>query len=359
MSPNVKLNRLRVLSQVRPASSPGWRTRGASHLAALVVVSSLAACGGSSPTSPTTFSLSCPASFETTSSNGQPMVVSYPPPLPIGGTPPVTTTCTPVSGAVFPVKATTVQCVATDKAQHTAACSFTITVVPPPYLKYTRHLAFGDSLTEGQDGLPSATTASRYVPLVVRPEIAYPTRLQERFTALYTAQTTQVINRGKGGEKAVEGATRLPGEITTYRPEVVLLLEGANDIFGGNTSGVASAAVALRAMVRETRARGLPVYLATLPPENPAGSRGGGYALVVPLNTEIQRIATEEGAVLVDIYTAFNGDLTLIGPDGLHPNEAGYLRMAETFLAKIRATLEIPFPGTAALPMWEPEARVP
>jgi lysophospholipase L1-like esterase len=139
----------------------------------------------------------------------------------------------------------------------------------------------------------------------------------------------------------------------------VLLLEGANDIFGGNSAGVARASAALRAMVRETKARGLPVYLATLPPENPAGSRGGGYALVVPLNTEIQKIANEEGAVFVDIYTAFNGDLTLIGPDGLHPNEAGYLRMAETFLVKVRATLEVPFPGVSTSLVRDPDVRIP
>jgi len=344
---------------MRTAAPIRWRARGAAHLAVLLAVSSLAACGDDSPTSPTTFSLSCPASFDVQSPTGQPVVVTYPPPLPIGGTSPVTASCTPVSGATFPVKATTVQCTATDRSQRTATCSFTVTVTPPPYVKYTRYLAFGDSMTEGQDGLPSASGASLYVPLVVRPEIAYPTRLQERFTTLYTAQTTQVVNRGRGGESAVDGAKRLPTDITTYRPEVVLLLEGANDIFGGNTAGVARASAALRTMVRDTKARGLPVYLATLPPENPAGSRGGGYALVVPLNTEIQKIATEEGAVLVDIYTAFNGDLTLIGPDGLHPNEAGYLRMAETFLLRIRATLEIPFPGVSAAAVVEPGGRFP
>jgi lysophospholipase L1-like esterase len=258
------------------------------------------------------------------------------------------------------VKATTVLCTATDRAQRTATCSFTVTVVAPPYLKYVRYLAFGDSMTEGQDGLPvPAGSPSRYVPLVVRPEIAYPTRLQEWMRARYTAQTTQAINRGKGGESAVDGAKRLPSDLTTYRPEVVLLLEGANDIFGGNAAAVVTAASALRTMVRETRARGLPAYLATLPPQRQGGPRAGGYALVVPLNTEIQKIATEEGAVFVDIYTAFNGDLSLIGPDGLHPNEAGYLRMAETFGLRIRQTLEIAFPGTSAAFAGQPGAGLP
>jgi lysophospholipase L1-like esterase len=311
--------------------------------------STFAACGDS-PTAPTPtqLTLSCPASFQTTSRDGRPVTVSYQAPLPLGGTAPVTVACTPPSGSTFPVKATTVSCKATDAKQATASCSFTVTVVPPPYLQYTRFLAFGDSLTEGQDGLASPTGIGGYVPLVVRPEIAYPTRLQQALVARYVAQSPQVVNRGVGGEKATTGVSRLPTEIVNVRPEVVLLLEGANDIFGGNTAGVTPAASALRMMVRDTRSRGLPVYLATLPPENPAGSRGGGAALVVPLNDLIRRVASEEGAALVDLYAAFNGDLTLIGPDGLHPNEAGYLRMAETFFAVIRERLETPFPGVAS-----------
>lgn len=276
------------------------------------------------------------------------MVVSYQAPLPLGGSPPVTASCTPPSGSTFPVKATTVSCTATDAKKATASCSFTVTVVPPPYLRHTRFLAFGDSLTEGQDGIAAASGIGGYVPLVVRPEIAYPTRLQQALAGRYIAQSPQVVNRGVGGEKATTGVSRLPTEIINTRPEVVLLLEGANDIFGGNAAGVTPAASALRMMVRDTRSRGLPVYLATLPPENPAGSRGGGAALVGPLNDVIRRVAIEEGAVLVDLHAAFNGDLSLIGPDGLHPNEAGYLRMAETFFAAIRERLETPFPSVTA-----------
>ena len=325
-----------------------WRPRLCAHAALLSIVSLLAACDDS-PTSPTTaLSLSCPASFEVQSRDGRPLVVTYPPPLPLGGAAPVSVTCTPPSGSVFPVRTTAVTCTATDAKQATASCGFTVTVTPPPYLRYTRFLAFGDSLTEGQDGIAAPTGTGGYVPLVVRPEIAYPTRLQEKLIARYVAQTPQVINRGVGGERATTGVNRLPTEITSVRPEVVLLLEGANDIAGGNAAGLTPAANALRTMVRDTRSRGLPVFLATLPPQDPTRPRGSGAALVVPLNDLIRRIALEEGAVLVDLFAAFNGDLTLLGPDGLHPNEAGYLRMADTFLLVIRERLETPFPGVTA-----------
>jgi lysophospholipase L1-like esterase len=43
---------------------------------------------------------------------------------------------------------------------------------------------------------------------------------------------------------------------------------------------------------------------------------------------------------LVDIYQGFNGDLSLLGPDGLHPAAEGYAKIADLFFAAIKQTLE-------------------
>ena len=54
-------------------------------------------------------------------------------------------------------------------------------------------------------------------------------------------------------------------------------------------------------------------------------------------NTQIRLGAPLEGAIFVDVYAAMlPGVNTLIGMDGLHPTEAGYDRIAETFFAAIR-----------------------
>ena len=46
--------------------------------------------------------------------------------------------------------------------------------------------------------------------------------------------------------------------------------------------------------------------------------------------------------MLVDLYTSMLPDVfRYIGVDGLHPNEAGYTRMAELFLQAIQADLEV------------------
>ena len=63
---------------------------------------------------------------------------------------------------------------------------------------------------------------------------------------------------------------------------------------------------------------------------------------VTALNDRIRTTAAGEGAVLVDLHAALSADVTrYIGIDGLHPTEAGYLRMAEVFFDAIRATLEV------------------
>jgi lysophospholipase L1-like esterase len=76
---------------------------------------------------------------------------------------------------------------------------------------------------------------------------------------------------------------------------------------------------------------------------NPEGSRGRiwGADLVPSFNDSIRLLALAEGVTLVDVYRGFDGNLALLGPDGLHPNAAGYAKIADVFLKAIKATLEI------------------
>jgi lysophospholipase L1-like esterase len=133
--------------------------------------------------------------------------------------------------------------------------------------------------------------------------------------------------------------------------DVVLLMEGANDL--GNQSYFAITG-ALGQMIDYARNRGLRVFVATIPPENPLGccplDRGREAPLVPGLNDQVRILAASKGVPLVDVYQAFGGDLTLIGPDGLHPTAAGYHRIADTFFAVIRQTLEATATTTGASP---------
>jgi len=214
-------------------------------------------------------------------------------------------------------------------------CSFAVTVAPPPSLSVTKFLAFGDSMTEGVVSAP-VTLA------LVQTPASYPARLEMMLVGRYPAQAPSVINAGVAGERAATtGVSRLPSVVNYYRPDVVLLMEGANDLNFWGAAGIDRAVGALAGMVDDARQRGARVFLATLPPQREGFPRGSGARLVPDFNRGVEAAAAAEGAVLVDVYKALAADINrYIGADGLHPTEAGYERIAETFLAVIRGTLE-------------------
>jgi lysophospholipase L1-like esterase len=122
---------------------------------------------------------------------------------------------------------------------------------------------------------------------------------------------------------------------------VLLLIEGVNDMSARGAAGIPRAITALEQMINEATRRRVLVLLATLPPQRPGGQRARTEPLVPTFNAEVRKLAADEGALLVDLFAAFGGEPgTLIGNDGLHPTEAGYQRIAETFFDVIRAHLE-------------------
>jgi lysophospholipase L1-like esterase len=206
---------------------------------------------------------------------------------------------------------------------------------PPavPRVAKVRYLAFGDSLTEGVVSAPFTQT------LVTTPH-AYPARLSEALHARYRNQLEiSVFNEGRAGEFSTDGKTRLPDAIKAHAPEVLLLLEGANDINFLGRRGITRVVIALEDMIKDAHRRGLVVFVGTLPRQRPGGRSAGGVDFVEELNGQIRKTALEEGATVVDVYSQL--DLSFVGEDGLHLTEAGYVRLAEIFAAAIRQAFEI------------------
>jgi lysophospholipase L1-like esterase len=313
-----------------------------------IMVALVSGCADSTPvtgpsTTGDTLTINCPASASGVSHFGRQAAVSWPTPLVSGGTPPVAVTCTPNSGSSFPAGPTTVRCVATDNRNVTAACSFPVTVVSIPQLSVTRLLAFGDSLTEGEDGMPSG--AARTV-LVSRP---YPQALEALLAAHYTDQQPAVANLGKSGEAIQSGLReRLAAALTATSPDGLLLLHGANDLLNDPSEATTTyIAGKLGEMVRLARATrpNIIVMLATFPPQYRGSyprDRGTGRDFVPSLNKKIASVASAEGALLVDLYSAFPSEQsTLISSDGLHPTQDGYALMAQVFFESIRSHYEL------------------
>jgi len=208
-------------------------------------------------------------------------------------------------------------------------------------LRSTRFLAFGDSLTEGE--VTSPTAGSTVSPSVVVSRSSYPAVLQDRLRARYTAQAGQVTvtNGGRSGELVAAAAPRLGQLLANSQTEVLLLLDGYNDLLDYGAGGVSPAIDAMNVLAQEGRHRGARVFIGLLPPPIAGRQRSVPDAVVRAFNDQLRAVAAGEGAVVVDTYTALSADpARYIGVDGHHPNEAGYQRIAEEFLVQIAANLE-------------------
>jgi lysophospholipase L1-like esterase len=306
------------------------------------------------PPTPDPPKITCPAAQTAQSLDGLQTTVTFTAPVVANGKAPVTTTCTPPAGSAFTIGQKTVTCSAIDALQRTDSCSFSVTVEAPPKLSTTSFLAFGDSMTAGEDGqnstAPSVSQMSaRFHPSVLFPIAQrYPTELLQLLAARYKTQSPTVDNQGQPGEAASDpdALKRFVALTATRRYSVALIMEGTNDLYDRDDKIFPYAYDGLRAMIRDAKGKGLRPYVATIPPMNPAACvpvcRGLPWSLVSGFNDGVRTLAATEGVTLVDIYQGFNGNLALIGPDGLHPSADGYAKIADLFFTAIKQTLETP-----------------
>ncbi|HUR19196.1 MAG TPA: SGNH/GDSL hydrolase family protein, partial [Vicinamibacterales bacterium] len=165
-----------------------------------------------------------------------------------------------------------------------------------------------------------------------------------------TAQTFSLVSRGVNGETAQVGEGRLPAELADVNPEVLMLMEGTNNITSGSPD-FREPLRSLEAMIDLARSRGVSaIFLATIPPIAPGGSNNSVIPLVEPFNAEVRSLALRKGVALVDVYAALKVDVPryYVGND-LHPTGEGLRVIGETFYAKIRETLDITPVGSSSL----------
>ena len=320
--------------------------------------------------------LACPPPVTSQSLDALPVPIIWDLPT-VPNTPVETFSCAPMPGTAFPIGTSTVTCTADWPAVPTTAdepppvdsCGFTVTIDPPdPTLTFTQFMSFGDSITEGfvfAGPLPAGVTAldipavlggagGPAIPGILRavePFSSYPTRLLTLLTPAYLTQFIAVTNQGISRERAAQGAARLPLSIQAFLPEVLLLLEGFNDINlelglqpAGTPVDVDPIANTLRDMVLTAEARGVEVLLATLTPVTDVreASDPGTRTAVLELNDEIRRMSPQLGnGGIVDLHSALDGVPGMIGADGFHPTVAGYRRIAEVFFAEIVSRYDI------------------
>ncbi len=207
-------------------------------------------------------------------------------------------------------------------------------------------LGFGDSITFGTTCRPSPSTG---IACDVR-ITGYPARLQSLLAARYPAQSITVTGAGLPGECASisdcngtpGGRVRLPGTMQPAQ-DLVIILEGINDLNQGRSA--ASIRDALREMANSARGQGKQVVLCTLTPVVPDSISGQFKAdpgQIAQLNALIDQLAAQDGHVRVDMTAAFGSNPEqFLSLDGLHPNDAGYHRMAEAIRDKLVERFEV------------------
>ena len=331
----------------------------------LVLIATCTGCSESSsplPTAPSPLrankiqilELACVPDVRVRSLDGRPVQVSYGPPTVSGGLAPITTSCSPASPTTISIGVQSVVCTATDSFEQgqTASCSVSLTVLPPFALSSTRFLAFGDSLTAG--------TISLF--LEAGPAHGYPAKLRTKLSRRYALQTFEIENAGLPGELAARAVTRFHTELLRVRPEVVLLMEGANDLFFDQTLGQVTALAGLEGMVLAAKGLGVSVLLASIPPQRRFGEREEVVAIIPTFNAKIEALAQRHGVTFVDVFTPLregtcgrsSGNLPCIGRDDLHLTEAGSQVLAHTFADAIQAQFDVSetFRLTSVTPLW-------
>jgi lysophospholipase L1-like esterase len=206
-------------------------------------------------------------------------------------------------------------------------------------------------MTAGEDGNVAAVrtpaASDRPRPYVLFPPAqTYPGVLQQLLASRYTAQSITVMNQGVPGERASwsDTRTRFARVVGSGRYDVVLIMEGANDLAERNAQITDAAIDSLRQMLRDGRSRGVRPYLATIPPQLPGGFRSAlSWPLVAPFNDRVRALAASEGVTLADVYAELVTNTGLyINSDGEHLTEQGYAKIADVFFKAVKSTLERP-----------------
>ncbi len=164
-------------------------------------------------------------------------------------------------------------------------------------------LAFGDSLTAGDGAAEGASYPAVLAHLMGR----------------------RVINAGRSGELSAEGLARLPAVLEEYRPALVILCHGGNDILQKRDPG--EIARHLSRMAAAVRGSGADVLMIGVPAP-------GLRLRIHPLYRRVAREArlALEAESLPDILSTPKWK-----SDYVHPNATGYRRLAEAVARRIAA----------------------
>jgi lysophospholipase L1-like esterase len=170
-------------------------------------------------------------------------------------------------------------------------------------------IAFGDSLTRGYQTYKETPYIDFLKPLL--------------------GEGWVLENKGINGELTTHMLARFKQDVSRHRPDVVVILGGANDIGWEIENPIIIKN--LKAMVQKALDKQITPVVCAIPSLR-------GFARLIPprqeVNTAISQFAKEKNIAFVDLFTV-TADKNLwlaekYADDGLHLNTEGYKLMAET-----------------------------
>lgn len=156
-------------------------------------------------------------------------------------------------------------------------------------------LAYGDSLTSGTGAVNG---------------VSYPTHLQ-------TIISQTVVNAGVPGELSATGVRRLPALLARYKPDLVIICHGGNDILRRRSSH--HTRYNIQQMIDLSLSSGAQVVLIGVPEFGVFLSSAGFYTELAEANN-----LPIENSVLSEVLGSAS-----LKSDQIHPNTAGYRIIAE------------------------------
>lgn len=226
------------------------------------------------------------------------------------------------------------------------AVAMTLGALPAAGQQIFRYLAFGDSITRGRPDFDPTGQGG------------YPGRIDDLLNCF--DPDCEVINEGKDGEQTAAAVTRIENLLDAERWDVVLLMEGTNDIFSNISNNTIESNLTL--MDSKARDHGVDTLHASIihfDPDSDGGMDPGMVADVADLRQRVIALAADRNRYFADPWTplcpdqaCFNahynnpgaGDPNTVG----HPDASGYDLMADEF-ADVIASQPVPNlpPGVA------------
>ena len=190
----------------------------------------------------------------------------------------------------------------------------------------------GDSTTAGTPGFKSPREAP--------PNGSGDETSQYAYWLMKAHPGWEVVNQGVNAQRSDTIATRFDADVVALHPEVVVIVAGVNDVYQGRPARHVEDQLA--AMFTRARGAGIRVVAGTIIPYNTATPDQN--ARMHAINDWIRAQARRDPNVtFVDTRAAVaapgDPDRLAGSPDGLHPDPAGYHRMADAIGPAIEAAL--------------------